>query len=45
MAQCVSDLGDNEKSLFIKNVATDQVIEVRAVKDPGTGKVRYENLP
>ena len=29
----------------IKNVTTDQVIEVRAIKDPASGKVRYENLP
>jgi len=45
MAQVVAELGENEKALFIKDVDTDTVIEVRAVKDPATGKVRYENLP
>lgn len=31
--------------MYIKNASTDQVIEIKAIKDPRTGHVIYENLP
>ena len=31
--------------MYIKNVSTDAILAVKAVKDPMTGNVIYENLP
>ena len=40
----MSEISDNIKSINIKNVGTEEVITVKAIKD-GQGKVSYENLP
>ena len=31
--------------MYIKNVTSNMIIQVKAVKDPMTGNVIYENLP
>ena len=45
LANAVTQKGEHEKVMYIKNVSTDQVIEIKAVKDPRTGEVVYVNLP
>lgn len=40
----MSYIADNIKSIHIKNVSTDEVVIVKAIKDL-QGKVSYENLP
>ena len=44
MSQLVTDIAHNIKAINIKNVQTDEIIEVKAIKD-SQGKVSYENLP
>ena len=41
LANAVKHNSQNEKIMYIKNVSTDQVIEVIATRDPQTGKVTY----
>ena len=45
LANAVRFNNQNEKTMYIKNVTTDQVIEIIAYKDPLSGKVTYQNLP
>jgi len=45
LENAVSQNGENEQIMYIKNVSADQVIEIKALKDPHTGHVTYENLP
>ena len=40
----VAELDEDTKSIKIKNVSTDEVISVKAIKD-NQGKVSYINLP
>ena len=44
MSQLVTEVAHNIKAINIKNVQTDEIIEVKAIKD-SQGKVSYENLP